>query len=299
MYAILGATGKVGRATIRSLRAQGHAVRAIVRDASKAAELASAGCELAVADLGDPAALTAAFRGVTAAQVICPVLARASDALGEMSAVSDTLAEALAAARVPAVVAISDYGAEVAEGTGVTLIFRQLEQRFQKLDAAVTFLRSAEHMQNWARLLRFAAETGVLPSMHHPLDKRFPTVSAGDVGVVSAELLTTPPVAGAPQIVSVEGPRRYTPIEVAAALTALVGREVVAQLAPRADWLSTLKAGGLGESYARLVVELYDAHNAGRIDVEAGAGEVRHGTTELGDALALLRRPPQPRSESR
>lgn len=296
MFAILGATGKVGRATIQTLRAEGLAVRAIVRDAARGAELVSAGCELAVADLGDPASLAAAFRGATAAQVICPVLPRARDALGEMSASIDAVADALTAARVPSVVAISDYGAEVAEGTGVTLIFRRLEQRFRELDAAVTFLRSAEHMQNWARMIRLAAERGVLPSMHHPLDKRFPTVSAGDVGVVSAELLAAKPVAGAPQIVSVEGPRRYTPIEVAAALAALLGREVVAQATPRETWAATLQAGGLGESYARLVVELYDAHNAGRIDAERSAGEVRYGTTALGDALAHLRRPTPPRS---
>jgi uncharacterized protein YbjT (DUF2867 family) len=45
MYAILGATGKVGGAAVRDLRHRGLSVRAIVRDASKSAHLAQIGCE--------------------------------------------------------------------------------------------------------------------------------------------------------------------------------------------------------------------------------------------------------------
>jgi NAD(P)H dehydrogenase (quinone) len=291
MFAILGATGKLGRATIKTLRQGGHPVRAIVRDPAKGAEFAAAGCEVAVAHLGDKASLEAAFAGASAVQIICPVLGRSDDAFGEMTGMIDTAAAALAAARAPAVVAISDYGAEVPEGTGVTLVFHHLEQRLGTLDASLTFVRSAEHMQNWARHIRAAADTGTLPSMHHPLTKQFPTVASGDVGVITADLLTTARGASSPRIVHVEGPRRYTALDAAAAFSAILGREVIAREVPRADWFSTLQRGGIGESYAKLVVALYDAHNAGRIDVEAGVGEVRRGTTELRDILAGLPRP--------
>ncbi|HMG50166.1 MAG TPA: NmrA family NAD(P)-binding protein, partial [Inquilinus sp.] len=66
MYAITGITGKVGGALARSLLAAGQPVRAIVRDAAKAAAWAALGCELAVADMEDRAVLTAAFIGATA-----------------------------------------------------------------------------------------------------------------------------------------------------------------------------------------------------------------------------------------
>jgi hypothetical protein len=55
--------------------------------------------------------------------------------------------------------------------------------------------------------------------------------------------------------------------------------------------LGALSRAGLSESYAQLVLDLYDAHNAGRIDAEAGGGEVLQGTTELRDAFAALPRP--------
>ena len=48
-----------------------------------------------------------------------------------------------------------------------------------------------------------------------------------------------------------------------------------------------LRRGGLGESYAKLIVELFDAHNAGRIDV-APRSEVRPGTTDLREVIVSL-----------
>jgi uncharacterized protein YbjT (DUF2867 family) len=84
-------------------------------------------------------------------------------------------------------------------------------------------------MQNWSRLIKSAAKTTVLPRMHHPLTKLFPTVSASDVGVIAAELLMSPPDSEVPRIVHIEGPRRYNAIDAAATLSRLMGREVVAR----------------------------------------------------------------------
>jgi NAD(P)H dehydrogenase (quinone) len=289
MFAVLGATGKVGRATIGRLRANGAAVRAVVRDASKAQDLAALGCTVAEADLRDGAALTAALEGASAVQVICPVMTAAADAPAEMRDVIGRIAAALASVRPQAVVAISDYGAERDSGTGITLMFHELEARLRAVPATLTFVRSAEHMQNWARLARAAAATGILPSLHHPLTKRFPTVSAPDVGLVAADLMMSPP-SGSPRVVYVEGPRRYTPLDVAETLGTIVGRRITARELPQADWIPALVRGGLSQSYAQLVSDLYVAHNAGAIDVEPGAEDVRRGTTELHEVVSSLMR---------
>jgi NAD(P)H dehydrogenase (quinone) len=68
----------------------------------------------------------------------------------------------------------------------------------------------------------------------------------------------------------------------------LLGRDVRPFELPRGEWSSALKQGGLSESYAGLVTELYEAHNAGRIDAETKAGPVLHGKTELHEALRRL-----------
>ena len=197
------------------------------------------------------------------------------------------IASALTEIRPAKVLAISDYGAQVSVGTGITMIFHYLEEQFRRLPT-VTFLRSAEHMQNWARVIKVASETGVLPSLHHPVSKRFPTVSAQDVGSIAAQLLTDGVTVAAPRVVHVEGPRRYNANEVAATLSIILGREVVARELPQSDWIPILTRAGAGPSYARLVFDLYVAHNAGRIDVEPGATDIRFGTMELRDVFVSL-----------
>lgn len=289
MFAILGATGKVGRTTIRALRKAGAPVRAVARDRLRAEPLAALGCEIAIADLRDGGALARAFEGASAVQIILPVSAQADDAFAEMTRSIETIGEATERARPPTVLAISDYGAELSSGTGVTALFHALEKRLARIPSRPIFLRSAEHMENWSRVIKATARTGVLPSLHHPLTKLFPTVSAFDVGASAADLLLSPAEGGIlPHVVHIEGPRRYTPADVAQTMRFLLGREVTAQELPRTEWGATLRAGGLSESYARLVIELYDAHNAGRIDAEPGVGEIRRGRTDLVDGLRPL-----------
>jgi NAD(P)H dehydrogenase (quinone) len=289
MFVILGATGNVGRSTITALRRAGKPVRAVVREHSKAKDLAQLGCEIAVADLHDGVALAKALDGASVVQVICPVGSRDGDTAAEMKRSIETVAVALEGSQVKTVLAISDYGAELDSGTGITVLFNILEARLQRLSSRLIFLRSAEHMQNWARVMKVAAETGKLQSLHHPLTKLFPTVSAFDVGTIAADILLSPVQNhGLPYIVNAEGPHRYTALDVAKAVGDLLGREVTAYELPRKEWDAMFHQAGLGESYARRVAEMYDAHNAGRIDVPPATAEVRHGQTELLDALRPL-----------
>jgi NAD(P)H dehydrogenase (quinone) len=111
MFVILGATGKVGRTTIKQLRSQGAPVRAVVRKSSNADDLSALGCEIAAADLNEAAAIKIAIRGADAVQVICPVQAQAEDAAGAMGKTIDAIASALTEIRPAKVLAISDYGA--------------------------------------------------------------------------------------------------------------------------------------------------------------------------------------------
>ena len=223
MFVILGATGKVGRTTIRELRAQGAPVRAVVRKSSDVEDLSALGCEIAVADLDETAALKSAIAGAETVQVICPVRAQAADAVAEMAKTIDAMSNALKDVRPAKVLAISDYGAHLSEGTGI-----------------------------------------------------------------AAELLTDATRVAGPRIVHAEGPRRYDAIEVAATLSKIVGREIIAREIPQSDWIPALTRVGISPSYARLVFELYVAHNAGRIDVEPGATDIRFGTTELRAVFASL-----------
>jgi uncharacterized protein YbjT (DUF2867 family) len=287
MFAILGASGKVGRATIEKLRAQGTPVRAVVRESSNTGDLEALGCQIAFADLHDTDAIRKAIEGATAVQVICPVSVRAKDAATDMANSIDAIAGALTATRPETILAISDYGAHIDSGTGITMTFHYMEARLSTVPASLIFLRSAEHMQNWARVIRPALETGRLPSFHHPVSKIFPTISAPDLSGIAVDLLLRKAAGSRISIIHAEGPRRYSALDVAATLSEISGRQIIAQELPQQDWIPTLTRAGISQSYAELVFELFVAHNAGRIDVEPG-GEIRLGTTELREAFRPL-----------
>lgn len=278
MIAVLGATGKIGRATVAKLRQRGVPVRAVARDRVRAADLAL-GSDVAIADLEDTRSIRTAIEGAEAVQVICPTYPRSANAAADMVRTIEAIGAALEHVEPDYLVVISDYGAEVPQGTGITALFHFLESRLRRVDADVTFVRSAEHMQNWARQVPAALRTGLLATMHHPITKSFPTVSAPDVGLISADLLLEP----ATRVVYVEGPKRYTARDVAEA----IGVDVTEL--PQDAWVDTLVRGGIRQSYAQLVADLYVAHNAGQIDVEAGMPDVRKGQTELRAVLTELR----------
>lgn len=289
MFVIFGASGNVGLSTVTALRNAGHSVRAVLRDARHRERFVQLGCDVVIADLTDANAIAAAIDGARAVQMLCPVPAADPDPAATMTRTIDAATAALAANPPPALLALSDYGAELAGNTGITRLFHDLEERLKTIPTRLTLLRSAEHLQNWARVLPVALGTGVLPSFHHPVGKVFPTVWAPDVGVVAARLLLDAPEGGrGPRIVSVEGPRRVSVTAIAETLGAAAGRAIVVHELPRDTWSATLLRAGLSERHAQLIVDLYDVHNAGRIDVEAGVSERVYGTTTLEEALAVL-----------
>src|SRR5437762_463370 len=72
MVAITGITGRVGGIVARTLLTAKEPVRAVVRDAGKGAPWLERGCELALAEMNDAAALTAAFEAADGVFVLPP-----------------------------------------------------------------------------------------------------------------------------------------------------------------------------------------------------------------------------------
>ncbi len=286
MFAILGATGQTGGAALAAALAAGHAVRAIVREPSRAAALAKKGANLAKADLDDVEALTAAFAGADAVYVLNPVPHAAEDVFAAAAKNGATIADAIRRAGVPHVVALSSSGAHRTEGTGIVRALHDFEQALRGAAASLTFIRATEFMENWGSVLGIAAEHGILPSMRQPLDAAGETVSAVDVGRQAAAELTRPHDDGL-RIVNVKGPAEYSPEDAAAALGDLLGKPVMAVATPREEWEPGLVAAGLSASHARELAGLYDAMNAGRAGFEE-VGETRRGSVTLKQALAGL-----------
>jgi NAD(P)H dehydrogenase (quinone) len=187
-HAITGITGQVGGQVARNLLASGQSLRAVLRDESKAAGWTDQGCSVAIADLADAAALTAAFTGAHSVFVLLPANFDPSPGFPEVRAILAALRTALLAALPSRVVCLSTIGAQATiENLLSTLGI--MEQELGKLPMPVSFLRPAWFMENCSWDLAPARQSGIIRSFLQPLDQPFPMVATADIARVAAQLL--------------------------------------------------------------------------------------------------------------
>jgi NAD(P)H dehydrogenase (quinone) len=282
MYAITGITGQVGAALARSLLAADQGVRAVVRDRGKAAAWAQLGCELAVAELADTAALTQAFRDAAGVFVLLPPVFDPSPGFAEAAALIESLREALIRARPRKVVALSTIGADAAQPNLLNAL-RMMEQAFASLPMPVTYLRAAWFMENAAWDVA-AARDGTIRSYLQPLDRRIPMISTDDVGRTAAELLQEP--WQGQRVVELESASRVSPNELAAAFSKVLGRPVQAEAVPREQWEALFRSQGMKNPAPRM--QMLDGFNAGWIDFADRGAHARKGSIGIEQAVATL-----------
>jgi uncharacterized protein YbjT (DUF2867 family) len=281
MYAIAGVSGNTGSVVAETLLAQGKRVRVIVRDAAKGEPWKSRGAEVAVAALDDTAALTRALTGAEGAYLLVPPRLGSSAPLEENRAVVASLAAAVKAAKVPHVVLLSSIGAQHATGTGPVQSVHHAEQALAATGAALTSVRAAYFIENWAATLGMLAQ-GVVPTFL-PADLSIPMVGTKDIGRTAAAAL----IEGGRgrQVIELSGPREYSSREVAAELAKLTGKDVKVQEGPLDAVIPTFKSFGISEPVAGLFRELYEAAGTGRLAWEGGSARAVRGTATVGDVL--------------
>lgn len=258
MYAITGITGHVGGATATALLDAGAPVRAVVRNPAKATEWAERGAEIAVADLTDPTALTTAYSGCAGVFVMLPTLPSGEDA--EHRALVDTIAAAVAASGVAHVVALSSYGADLAEGTGPIRWLHHLEQALGGTGAVVTAVRSPHFQEKVEEVLDAATGAGIYPVFADTADRPMPMAATRDIGAAAAHFLLEPPATS--RTVALAAPS-YTEREVAEALGAALGRDLQVQPVPQPAWAEVLTGAGLPPVLAAELAAMYAADQRG------------------------------------
>jgi uncharacterized protein YbjT (DUF2867 family) len=281
MHAITGITGQVGGALARSLLSSRQAVRAVVRDAGKAARWSDLGCETALAPMEDAEALTRAFTGVDSVFILPPPNFDPSPGFPEARGVISAVRQALLAARPAKVVCLSTVGAQAAQPN--LLSQRTLmEEALSTLPMPVAFLRPAWFMENLSWDIAAARDRGVFSSFLQPLDRAVPMVAAADVGRVAAELLLDEWQGR--RIVELEGPRRITAHEIAAQLAKALQRSVRAEAVPREQWGALFLAQGMPDPLPR--IRMLDGFNEGWIRFEGS--NVLKGRVALAEVVRDL-----------
>jgi uncharacterized protein YbjT (DUF2867 family) len=286
MFLVMGITGKVGGATAKHLLAHGTKVRALVRNREKAANWANQGVELVDGDWNDSAAIAQVLKGVEGAFVMLPAVWAPTPDYKEAKGVIANYVEALTNAAPPRVVALSSMGANRTSGLGMITALSLLEQGFRNLTSPIAFVRAGGFFENFLYGLH-VAQGGTLPVYYHPTNRKSTMVATNDVGAEVATLLTGPAWPGHRVI---ELGSMVSADQVAVQLGDVLTRDVKAFAVPRAGWAEAFEQFGIPKGRTGPAEEMFEAVNAGWMDLGVEGTEHVAGTTSARDVFAAARK---------
>ena len=253
MYIVVGGTGHVGSAVAKTLLDEGEAVTVITRNSEKADAWRQRGAEVAVADVHDVRSLREIFRHGKRAFLLNPNADVSSDTDREERETVRCLLAAIDGSGLEKVVAESTMGAQPGEELGDLNVLYELEVGLRNQPIPASVVRAAYYYSNWDTMVEPVTKDGVLSTML-PADLTLPMVAPEDLGRVAARLLQEPIERFGTH--PVEGPKRYSPNDVAAAFAAALNRAVRVHVIPRENWEDAYRSLGFSDaaahSYARM-----------------------------------------------
>ncbi|MBX4871492.1 NmrA family NAD(P)-binding protein [Rhizobium bangladeshense] len=283
MFAVTGITGQVGAVVGAKLMDQGLAVRAVLRNAEKAGAWRDRGARIAIAQMTDASSLALAFEGAEGVFLLLPPTFDPAPGFPEVKATIEALKTALTKALPKKVVCLSTIGAQAKQENLLSQL-GLFEQAMSTLPMPVAFLRAGWFMENSAWDIAPARESGIMPSFLQPLTKLVPMVSVRDVGAVAAEMLQEDWTGT--RIVELEGPFRITPLQMAEAFSAVLGKTVRAEPVARETWEALFLNQGMQNPGPRM--RMLDGFNEGWIEFEGGEARSHKGITTFETALRKL-----------
>jgi len=245
MRLVVGATGTNGREVVQQLAREGVAVRALVRNVEKAADLSGPNVTLAQGDLDNPPSLDAALAGVERALFIAPVDARY---VGWFR----TFLDAALRARTPHIVKFSGMTADPESPSEILRQHGETDRMLAESGLGYTILRPNSFYQNMLWSSRSIRQQGAFYSPSK--GARQSLVDVRDIAAVAVRALTADGHLG--QTYELTGPESLSYHDVAATLSRVLDKPVqYVDVPPDAARQSMLQAG-LPEWNATAVVEL-------------------------------------------
>ncbi|WP_067682229.1 SDR family oxidoreductase [Nocardia miyunensis] len=246
MILVTGATGSIGRHLVRRLRQQDIPFRAFVRDPGRGREL---DCELAVGDFDDPDSIAAALSGVERVFLCSPGAGPGSQ---PMVAQQTRVIDAAVRAGVGRVVKVSVWGARpgglLAEGAHA-----EIEARLEASGLDWSIVQPSGFMQNFLTGAGTFTDGGDLLGAYGSAGVSY--IDCADIAACADVLLRGD--LGSRQRFVLTGPEALTHTEIAARLSAALGRTISYIDRPPADFAADLVAQGVPARFAADVAALY------------------------------------------
>lgn len=265
LVTITGATGHIGGAIAERLLKAGHKVRAVGRSSDKLAPLTAKGAEARVGDQADTGFLTEAFTGADAVFAMIPPNPAAPDLRAEQRNFATAIKEAVEAADVKRVVALSSLGAEHSSGTGPIAGLHEFETILKAVpNLGIVALRPTYFMENFLYSIPMIKNAGfnggfVLAATTIPM------IATRDIAVVAAEYLAEPVFEGM-TVRELLGPKDHTFAEATWILGTAIGKPDLAYVdLSKEDYKNGLLDAGFSESAADTYIEMEKAFNDGLV----------------------------------
>jgi len=252
MILITGATGRAGGATLKQLSTRGMPVRALVRNAEKAALVAGPLVEPVIGDLAQPRSLESALDGITAALLVSPLNPHQVELQGNFI-------DAAKRAGRAHVVKISGLGTALDSSVRSGRWHAQTEKHVEDSGLPFTHLRPPFFMQN---ILRFAPAIRASGEFAGSLGLgKVAMIDVDDIAAVAATALTTDAHAGKAYVLT--GSEAHSYSDVAERLSRILGKTVTYKDVPLAVMQERLLASGMPEWHVDVQVDFSTALSAG------------------------------------
>ena len=246
MILITTPNGKVGSEIVRQLQATGEPIRIGAHTVEKA-QKAFPGAEVVHFDFGNEDSIRSALHGVDKLYLASP---------GEMQAEPvNRVVDLAKEAGVKHIVRLSAMGVEYGDSP-----LRQAEQHIEASGLAWTFLRPSWFMQNYSTGMADAIRQGTLLEPAEGGATGF--VDARDIAAVGVAALTGEGHAG--QAYAITGSEALTRDQVAATISAAIGKPVRYQAVSAQEFELGLRGAGMPEAYIDLMGNLYGFVRAGQ-----------------------------------
>lgn len=264
VIAVVGATGHIGTVLTEELLKKGHEVRALGRDQTKLAALASKGAKTRSVAFDDASALSEALQGADAAFTMIPPNYGADQFSAWQDASGEAIAKAVSKAGVKHVVDLSSVGAQHPTGTGPIAGLHRQEKRLEGISGlSVLHLRASYFMENHFWSIPTIKSAGVNGSPVQA-DLVFSQVATADISRKAAERLDKLDFKGR-AVVEFGGPRELTLKDTTAILGKAIGKPGLQYVQfPYEDAEKAMAGSGMKPQTAKLMVDMYRGFNEGR-----------------------------------
>jgi uncharacterized protein YbjT (DUF2867 family) len=260
--AVTTPSGHVGSAVADFLLDRGDVeVKLLGRRPNTLAGLVRRGAEMAIGSQDDAEYLTKATEGVDALLWVTPPGFGSDDLRAFQNRFGKAAATAIRTNRIPRVVNLSSIGAERNAGVGPINGLHDVERLMDDVAASITHLRPGFFFEN---LLMQRDAIGKWGRISLPVSGSRPVVmiATRDVGRVAADLLTSRDWSGY-GVRELHGPAELSFDEAAEILSEVLGRKITYVRCDRQEARQSLISAGISENGADLMLEMYDAAEAG------------------------------------